>query len=791
MPNDCELHLNMRQTGSAQDTLRWRLWSVGLIAAGVLIAWPWLSGRVTIPWDSKAQFLPQVQFLAQALSRGESPFWTPNIFVGHPQIADAQSLIFSPPYLLLALIDPTPNAWAADVTLYVSLIASALAFFGWITGRGVTPLAGFIAALAFAFGASMAWRVQHTGQVLSLAYLPFVLLFLDRAMAPSASRAGAIAGGALAGLFGAFLVLGRDQVGLICVYLLIAYVAWTIFAAQNRNAQLRRALAPLTAGGIVGAALIALPILMTVLLAQQSNRPAIDLEGAGRGSLHPALFLTLLAPDVFGSSGVQAGYWGPPSFYWKDTGLYIAQNMGQLYLGAAAVLALVWGCVSGYFLKGEARFFLAAFLATAIYALGWYTPVFALAHAWLPGVNLYRRPADATFVLGFLGAVLAGLALDALLAKRSRPETPPSQFTVRTWAIIGALLTLAFAVMAGLAWQANRLADAAPYIALPIGLIILSGILIVATARAEGRTRTVLASLLAAVTVGDLAYSNGPGGATALPPVTYDALDPSTQDPTLRDLVTRVTQNQSPTRRDRVELVGLGFHWPNVPLAHNLEHTLGYNPVRLVWINQALGANDTTGLPDQKTFSPLYPSYRSPMANLLGLRFIATSVPVEEIDKTLKPGDLPLLARTPQAYIYENVEALPRVLFATKAVAADWDSLIASGRWPQADVATTVALAQADVDPAAPAARPGRIAIAQHTTTKVTLTLDSPDGGYAVLNDAWHPWWFAELDGRDVPVLRANAIFRAVKVPAGAHTLVFEFRPLAGALRQLQGAARN
>ena len=37
---------------------------------------------------------------------GQSPFWTPNVFAGWPQIADPQSLIFSPLHLLLAAFGP-------------------------------------------------------------------------------------------------------------------------------------------------------------------------------------------------------------------------------------------------------------------------------------------------------------------------------------------------------------------------------------------------------------------------------------------------------------------------------------------------------------------------------------------------------------------------------------------------------------------------------------------------------------------------------------------------------------
>ena len=73
----------------------------------------------------------------------------------------------------------------------------------------------------------------------------------------------------------------------------------------------------------------------------------------------------------------------------------------------------------------------------------------------------------------------------------------------------------------------------------------------------------------------------------------------------------------------------------------------------------------------------------------------------------------------------------------------------------------------------------------------MTLEAGSPQGGYVILNDAWHPWWFATLDGKDIPVLRANGIFRAVDVPPGMHTIVFEFRPVAGALAQLRGSKHN
>ena len=70
------------------------------LLAFLLPAWPGLSGEVTIPWDAKSQFFPQVQFLASSLARGEWPWWSPNVFAGWPQISDPQSLSFAPLYVL-------------------------------------------------------------------------------------------------------------------------------------------------------------------------------------------------------------------------------------------------------------------------------------------------------------------------------------------------------------------------------------------------------------------------------------------------------------------------------------------------------------------------------------------------------------------------------------------------------------------------------------------------------------------------------------------------------------------
>jgi hypothetical protein len=111
--------------------------------------------------------------------------------------------------------------------------------------------------------------------------------------------------------------------------------------------------------------------------------------------------------------------------------------------------------------------------------------------------------------------------------------------------------------------------------------------------------------------------------------------------------------------------------------------------------------------------------------------------------------------------------------------------MLQDGTWPDVNLKTTVLLEK--VPAAQPESAPGSVRIVSYANTEVVLEADSPAGGWVVLNDLWHPWWFAETDGKAAEILRANVLFRAVAVPPGRHMLRFAFRPFAGALAQVTG----
>ncbi len=750
------------------------LYSVGF----AVLAWPWLSGRVTIPWDAKSNTFPNLAFLARSLASGQWPFWTPNVYAGWPQIADPQSVIFSPFHVLLAVFDPAPSFTAADAVAFALVFVGGLGVILMFRQRNWHEAGAVVAALAFAFGGSNASRLQHMGLLESACWLPLALFLLMRAL-----DRGSWSWGLAAGLAAGLVAIGRDQVSLLGLYVLAGYTLWHWLAGAGIGARIKASVKPLAAGAFTGTLVIALPLVLTAMLAAESNRPEIGYEIAARGSLHPADLLMLVFADLFGAADPNVPYWGPPSFPWHEafgsTDLYHAQNIGQLYAGMLVPVALIgFGLLRGFLWAREIRFFTVALLLTLLYGLGKYTPAFQAMYEVLPGVSLYRRPADATFPFGLMLAICAGYCVHRWLIDLEPAGRPWQQRVVGMVGLALIAAAVALAIRIG-PWREALW---------PLGFGVVTALAAIGALRLayrlHARHALMAAAVLGAFMTADLAFNNAPHESNALPPSHYDALRADTQNETVALLRSKLAA--APERRDRVEMVGIGYHWPNLGLVHDFDHLFGHNPLRLRGFAQATDVADTVAVPDQRPFSRLLPAYNAPLENLFGVRYVATGVPAEQIDKSLKPGDLVPIARTKDAYVYENPHALPRVMLAGDWRLADFDAMLREGAWPQFDPRTTVLLDRAPRPAFPPVAVSGNARIVTYTNTEIVIETDAPGSAMLVLNDVWHPWWRATVDGAPAEILRANLLFRAVAVPPGKHIVRFTFHPIEGALAQLR-----
>lgn len=227
--------------------------------AWAVLCSPWILNGLTIPYDAKAHFHAQLQFLSNALHSGQSPFWTPNVFAGSPQIADPQSLIFSPA-ILIAYLDPEPSFATVDTYVFLLVGCAALAILLFFRDRGWHPIGGVIAALGFSFGASAAWRIQHIGQVQSFVLFAIALWLLARTLERRSARCG-IATGVAVGL----MLIEPNQVALLASYVLVGYVIARLCQDGEPLKKARKSMLPLAAAASTATVVMIVPLILTYM----------------------------------------------------------------------------------------------------------------------------------------------------------------------------------------------------------------------------------------------------------------------------------------------------------------------------------------------------------------------------------------------------------------------------------------------------------------------------------------------------------------------------------------------
>ena len=334
----------------------------------------WLLTATVVPWDSKNHFYAMFRFLGDALHNGEIPLWNPYHFGGYPAIADPQSLIFTPSMVLFALIAPNASMQLFDAIILAHLLAGGICILGLSRRWHWHPAGAVLGAIIFMLGGAASSRLQHTGIIISYSFFPAALWCLDIALERRSYRF-AVAFGLCASL----MALGRDQVAFLLCAVLVGYLVFCAVQSGSALVYLRARAGLLTSSAVLILLIMSVPALLTMQFLADSNRPGFPFGVAATGSLAPVNLITLFVPNFFGSLDHLYDYWGPnddtmPRADWTD------RAVDYLFIGTLPFLLIAWhGFGGGRLFTKRGRFFLILLLVALAYALGRYTPFFALA----------------------------------------------------------------------------------------------------------------------------------------------------------------------------------------------------------------------------------------------------------------------------------------------------------------------------------------------------------------------------------------------------------------------------
>ncbi len=766
---------------------RWRdVGAIGIIGAATAgFFWRLLAGQISIPagGGDLAQFIfPTYFFSAEWWTRGVAPLWNPHLFGGMPFVGDIQSGIFYPLNLLtFFLAQPLTLRDLQLLAVLHHFIAGAgmYAFLRWgrwgienskfiihnsaaqprITNYELRILPALAGAIAVEFSDLFITHFGNLNLIATAAWTPLVLLCYRRAVIDRRASFAALAGIFLALAFYA----GHAQAFLFIVIALGALALYEMFFARrqqttddrrqttnpiaNRKSQITN-LQPFVMLGITALVAfgLAAPALLPVLeMTPHTTRVAFTYEQAARFSLPPAELIGLFAPGFFGRGPQNA--WGP----WD-----------RVEVGYIGILPLLLAFLA-LILRRDARakFFGALALAGLALALGGY----AVVHGWLyqfaPGFGQLRAPARFIFLFDFALAALAALGFDYLLRALPRASEIIFKRVVRAapWAFLLIAMPVGLTANAILilgqgqdAALFARIAQAANALAFFILLLALSLALLIARATRFFRPRAWALAALALIFF-DL-FSLG----------AY--VDASADDPARvyehPGAVAFFKSDGSFFRLDPRE-TGVDNVWtPDTSILYGLYDVAGDNPLTLA---------------DYERYWHALGSRSSRAYDLLNAKYLLArkSAPVDRAK--FKP-----VFEEGRLAIYENTRVLPRAFIAPKArVVATHAAALDALRAPDFDPTREVVLEKQTTDLRRQTAdnnQQSSVKIVGYGPNEIILETNSAREGYLVLSEVWYPGWRAWVGEKEVEVLRANYLFRAVELPAGAWRVRLLYDPL-------------
>lgn len=711
-----------------------------LLLIWLLLNLPVLLGIRVLPWDAMDEFYPSVYFNVHSLRLGLAPWWNPYIYSGYPQIADPQGMLFSPLLMAWMLLRDAPGPIWFDWGVLLHLLMGSSAMLGMLRRDGANALGALVGATVFMAGGVAASRLEHSTDVVAYAYAPVVLLTLRYFLtAPSVQR------GSLLGLAAGALVTQLVQTSYLLVFVIAGYaVAGTIWHWPRYTTSNRWRWCAGISVAIACALVLGLPqLLFSWAYMSLSNRTLVPLAEVNPASLDLRAFLSMLDPNAL--HALHGTYNGPASTV--EAYFYI----GALPLLSMLALGRAWRNPQQ---RQQLLFFIIVGISAVIYMLGTHTPIYAWLYSWLPGVQHFRRPGDAAYLLNLAFAVMAGIAASHIDLS-SRRELTALLAVATCWLALASLpmsdhrvRTLMAAAVAAIAlWRLRKPGSHWRAVLWLLAVLVvdyrcfnLNGSFNEMRNTAKGFTDNSAVNFLA-----DKLHENGEIMAARI-----------------------ATQNTSTT-------------WDNMVVLRGIPSTQGYNPLRYVLYDHWYGTRESSNA--TRVATPFNPPSSHTLNDLLGVRYLVIGHR-SDMPPFSAPADYVHAYADDDVDIWRNDHAYPIALAPVHVRLVGVNEVPGIAEFSATDFRDTLWLtprdaSDADGDHAVAPRCTSQVQVGaiKATPTQITMDAKTTGAGWIVSSELDFPGWLADLDGKPLPIHRANGIFRAVCVTAGEHRLRFTFHP--------------
>jgi hypothetical protein len=753
--------------------------SVALVAAILGLLWliqfyGVLTGTANLWEDVALQEYPYRVFARMALYGGEFPHWNPFTFGGMPFFATGSGVLY-PPYTLISLLPLSDAAtwWLLQTVIVTHILIAGLCMFAYMRFKEYTYTAALFGAIAFMFGGYMVTRVIHPGIIPIVAWMPLMLILLERGIRKLNPRA-AVTGGLLLGIV---MLAGHAQV---MFYALMFMLTWGVYyiiktdespvvPAQKTPAPApKRSFLPpkelllkrtaVTAVFFTIAAGLCLVNYLPIFEASgQTARINYTLDNASQGSLQFVQLLTALMPKLFGA---YTGSGNVPAFWLQDAFEHGYYNYWEtsFYFGVSTLILSIF--IFRKIRTDRSVMFSAGWiLLSFLIALGgnffFYKLLFALG---IPGFNSFRHTPRILFIWGFLFPLMAAAALDSL-----------NDLKTKKWKTV-TLALCAAAALFGVFTAAGELTTLFPYMnAVPgraefavrqgfilfVNALLLGGVLILFFYD-KIHLNTAKLMIVACLALDMLVFAAGQHitnreGAhmtfrTAQARVEH--IKNMRQDEIFRVNTRRfIVEPQSALGRQTAFMV----MDRNQGYVSGIETLEGYNPFRLKYASLPLHGENFDRMLDLKNVK----LYINPHAHEGGDRVMVNET------------------RLPRAKLFYRANVVDIV----GVVDVDeQDSMIIdymnSRRYDQR---SEVVVTDPRFERFTGGEGAGEVRITKYRNNRIELDVNTDREAILWLSEIWYPAWKATVNGERTEVFRANHSFRAVIVPPGASKVVFKF----------------